>query len=94
MAAEALGLAFGAVSLASLFQACVDCYECIDRGKTCGRDLAILMTRLEIEKIRLSMWGESVDIFRASEGVYGVFERPQVQDAVYKVLKCIQVVSL
>jgi len=94
MAAEALGLAFGAVSLASLFQACVQCYEYIDRGKTCGRDLAILMTRLEIEKIRLSMWGESVDVFRASEGMSGVFERPQVRDAVYNVLNCIHMVSL
>lgn len=69
-------------------------YEYIDRGKSCGRDLAILMARLEIEKIRLSMWGESVDIFQASEGMRGAFEHPQVLDAVCKVLKCIHMVSL
>ncbi|KAL9608340.1 MAG: hypothetical protein Q9167_006829 [Letrouitia subvulpina] len=92
MAIEAIGLAIGAVSLAGLFQSCVQCYEYIDRGKTCGRDLAKLMTRLEIEKIRLLMWGESVDISRASEGMYGVFEREQVRNAIYNVLNCIHMV--
>lgn len=92
MAIEAIGLAVGAHSLAGLFQNCVQCYEYIDRGKTCGRDLAKLMTRLEVEKIRLLMWGESVDVFRASEGMYGVFEREQVRNAIYNLLGCIHMV--
>ena len=94
MAAEALGLTFGALSLASLFQICVQCYEYIDRGKACQRDLAILMTRLEIEKIRLVMWGESVDIFHVIESMNGVFKHPQVRNAIYNVLKCIHMVGL
>ena len=52
------------------------------------------MTRLEVEKVRLTMWGESVDVYQASEGKRGVFERPQVRDAVYSVLNCIPTVSL
>ena len=94
MAAEALGLAFGAISLASLFQTCVQYYEYIDRGKACRRDLAILMTRLEVEKVRVVMWGESVDVLQASEAKKGVFEQPQVRVAIYNVLNCIHMVCL
>ncbi len=93
MAAEAIGLAFGAISLASLFQTCVQCYEYIDRGRTYSRDLAKLMTKLEIEKIRLTLWGEGVDVFGESERLHGVFERPQVRLTIHNLLNCIYMVN-
>ena len=93
MAEAALGLAFSAISLAGLFQTCLDCYDLIDRGRNCGRDLGRLLTRLEIEKLRLSMWGESVDICRASERMSGMFEHRRVRNAVCDVLKRVYEVS-
>lgn len=94
MAAEAIGLAFGAISLASLFQTCVACYEYIDRGRNYSKDLARLMTKLEIEKIRLVLWGEAVDICGESDQRHGVFERPQICETIHNLLNCIYMVSL
>ncbi len=94
MAAEAIGLAFGAISLAGLFQTCVECYGYIDRGRTYSKDLAQLMTKLEIEKIRLVLWGEAVDICGESDQRHGVFERPQVRLTIHNLLNCIYMVSL
>lgn len=94
MAAEAVGLAFGAISLASLFQTCIEWYEYIDRGRTHSKDLAQLMTKLEIEKIRLALWGEAVKIGGESHQLHGVFERPQVRLTIYSLLNCIYIVSL
>lgn len=36
---EVIGLAFGAISLATLFQTCIECYESIDRGRTYSREI-------------------------------------------------------
>jgi len=93
MTAEAIGLAFGAISLASLFQTCVECYEYIDRDRTYSRDLAKLMIKLEIEKIRLTLWGEGVDVFRESERLHEVFERSQVRLIIHNLLNCIYMVN-
>ena len=93
MAAEALSPTFGAISLANLFQTCMECYDYIEREKTYLIDLAKLTTRLEVEKIRLLMWGESVDMVRNSERLSGVFDRPQVWQT-HNVLNCVYIVSL
>ena len=62
--AEAVGLAIGVVSLASLYQACVDCMECVSRGRNCGKDFELSMTRFILLKARLNAWGKSLQVDR------------------------------
>jgi Prion-inhibition and propagation len=59
---EVAGLVLGAARLAGLFSACLDCFALIDSGHTHGRDLEILLTKLDVEKTRLLQWGDAVGL--------------------------------
>ncbi|GFF93370.1 hypothetical protein IFM53868_07163 [Aspergillus udagawae] len=60
--AEAFGVTAGALSIAGLFNNCVDCFEYIQLGRNFGRDFHSSQLRLDMAKVRLSRWGEAVDI--------------------------------
>ncbi|GKT45968.1 heterokaryon incompatibility protein s [Colletotrichum spaethianum] len=62
MAAETFGVVAGALSIASLFNNCVDCFEYIQMGRHFGRDFERSLLRIDIAKARLSRWGEAVAI--------------------------------
>jgi Prion-inhibition and propagation len=53
---EVAGVVLGAgglAGLAGLFSACVDCFAFIQSGHAHGRDLEILLTKLDVEKARI-----------------------------------------
>ena len=52
--AETAGLVFGAVSLASLFTDCVDCFNYIRIGQTLEDDFPIYQTELDVLQLRFS----------------------------------------
>ncbi|MCJ1393892.1 hypothetical protein MMC18_006768 [Xylographa bjoerkii] len=56
---EVAGLVIGAVALASLSSDCIECLEYIDVAHSFNRDYNVLLTKLDIEKQRLLIWGES-----------------------------------
>lgn len=56
------GLALSAVSIASLFTSCIDCFNIVVTAKDFGRDYKLLCTALSIQKLRLFLWGESVGL--------------------------------
>ncbi|MCJ1381186.1 hypothetical protein MMC17_004295 [Xylographa soralifera] len=56
---EVAGIVIGAVALASLFTDCIECLDYIDVAQSFDRDYNILLTKLDIEKQRLLIWGES-----------------------------------
>ena len=41
------------------WQTCVQVFEIIDSGKKYGMDYEVLRVKLEVERIRLLVWGDS-----------------------------------
>lgn len=69
---EPFGIVASALSVAGLFNNCVDCFEYIQLGRHFGRDYATCQLKLDVAKLRLSRWGEAVKInddlrFRTTE---------------------------
>ncbi|KAK3905904.1 prion-inhibition and propagation-domain-containing protein [Staphylotrichum tortipilum] len=60
--AEPFGIVAGALSVAGLFNNCVDCFEYIQLGHHFGHDYERCQLRLDIAKTRLGRWGEAVKI--------------------------------
>ncbi|KAH8603013.1 small s protein [Bisporella sp. PMI_857] len=61
--AEPFGIVVGAISIASLFTACVDCFEYVQFGRHFGRDFETSKLALNCARLRLTRWGESVNIY-------------------------------
>jgi len=62
-AMEALGLTIG---LASLFSTCIECFEYYKTAQSLGTDIQTLLVKLDVEKTRLLIWGNTVGILQAS----------------------------
>jgi len=60
--AEAAGLAFGTISIASLFSTCLEALERIDLAQRHGEDYEVSLTKLLLLKARFHAWGESLCI--------------------------------
>ena len=65
--AEPFGIVAGAVSIAATFNACVECFEYVQLGRHFGRDFQTNQIKLDCSKLRLTRWGESVDIHNDPE---------------------------
>ncbi|PSS25225.1 hypothetical protein M430DRAFT_33010 [Amorphotheca resinae ATCC 22711] len=61
--AEPFGIAASAVGIATAFTACVDCFKYIQIGRHFGRDFQTDLLTLDFARLRLSRWGEAVDIY-------------------------------
>jgi len=61
--AEVFGIAASAISLALAFTTCVDCFEYIQLGRHFGRDFQTSLITLNCTRLRLSRWGQAVDIY-------------------------------
>lgn len=61
---EVTGLAVGTLGLASLFKTCLDLYDAFDCGSRHGVEYEILAVKVEVEKLRLALWGESMGFVR------------------------------
>ena len=75
--AEIAGLVIGGVSLSGLFTSCVDCFEYIQMGRAFGQNYTMCLLQLDIAKLKLSRWAESVN---ESPNQFGV-ELKSKQDA-------------
>ncbi|CCT72929.1 uncharacterized protein FFUJ_12826 [Fusarium fujikuroi IMI 58289] len=60
--AEIFGTVAGAISIAGLFNNCVDCFNYIQIAKHFGQDFSRYQLRLDVAKCRLARWGASIDI--------------------------------
>ena len=61
--AEAFGIVAGGVGVAAAFTACVDCFEYIQFGRHFGRDYQTNLLSLDFARLRLTRWGQAVNIF-------------------------------
>lgn len=68
---EPVGLAVGVVGLAAGFTTCMDCFEYVEIGKNFGNDFNICLLRLDVAKLRMTQWAESVGLTpeRARQGL-------------------------
>ncbi|KAK2742672.1 small s protein [Colletotrichum kahawae] len=64
--AEVFGIVTGALSIAALFNNCVDCFTYIQLGCHIERDYQTCQLKLDVAQVRLSRWGEAVGINRHS----------------------------
>jgi hypothetical protein len=60
--AEIFGTVAGTLSVAALFNNCVDCFEYIQLGRRFGRDYERCQLKVKIAQTRLSRWGLAVAI--------------------------------
>jgi hypothetical protein len=61
---EVIGLTMGALSLVSLFSRCVECFGYFSASKNFEKDQNTLLVRLDFERNKLLIWGNSVDVLR------------------------------
>ncbi|KAF4333465.1 HETS protein [Fusarium beomiforme] len=60
--AEVFGVVAGAISIAALFNNCIDCFDYIQIARDFGQDFPTYQLRLDIAKCRLTRWGAAIDI--------------------------------
>lgn len=61
--AESFGIVASAIGITSAFTACVDCFEYVQFGRNFGRDFQTSQLALDCARLRLTRWGESVNIY-------------------------------
>jgi hypothetical protein len=64
--AEIFGTVAGPLSVAALFNNCVDCFEYVQLGRHFGRDYERCQLKVDIARTRLSRWGQAVAIYEDS----------------------------
>ncbi|KAK2038281.1 heterokaryon incompatibility protein s [Colletotrichum somersetense] len=60
--AEVFGVVTGALTVAALFNNCVECFKYIQLGRRFGRDYEICQLKLDVAQTRLSRWGAAVRV--------------------------------
>ena len=89
---EIVGLTVGTLSLAGLFNTCVEAFSYLKAAQSLERDLQILLVKLDIQKARLLSWGNSVGITRAlNEGDNSILEDEQNMQIIKSTLESIHV---
>ncbi|KAH7161759.1 prion-inhibition and propagation-domain-containing protein [Dactylonectria macrodidyma] len=71
--AEAAGLAVGIIGLSGLFNNAVDCFEYVQIGRSLGRDFQTSLLRLDVARLQLTRWGESMGLGSALDEVQSLF---------------------
>jgi Prion-inhibition and propagation len=61
--AEPFGIVAAAVGIAAAFTTCVDCFEYIQLGRHFGRDFQTNLLTLNCARLRLTRWGQAVNIY-------------------------------
>lgn len=84
---EPVSLTISVVALASLFETCVKCFDYIELGRNYAHDCTILLAKLDVEKVRFSIWGRSVGL--ATPCPDNRLELPEIGPTVQKLLNCI-----
>jgi hypothetical protein len=61
--AEPFGIVSGAIGIAAAFTTCVDIFEYVHLGRRFGKDYQTNQLKLTLLRLRLSRWGQAVDIY-------------------------------
>ena len=89
---EPIGLAIGAITLASLFTECIECLDLIELAcSSSERDLTIQLCKLNIIKHQFMVWGESIGHLSPDEGRDGVLDQVKGHQEIKDVLQQISI---
>ncbi|USP82176.1 hypothetical protein yc1106_09450 [Curvularia clavata] len=61
--AEPFGIVAGAIGVAAAFTTCVDCFGYVQHGRHFGRDYQTELISLDCARLRLTRWGEAVNVY-------------------------------
>ena len=81
------------ISVVTSWETCIQVFEIIDSGKKYDRDYEVLRVKLEVERIRLLVWGEAVGLSEVERGKPSPdarLNREEVRTVVLRLLGCIQ----
>lgn len=87
--ADVAGLVLGVVAL---WKTCVEVFETVDSNRKYGMDYELLRVKLEVERIRLHSWDDSVGLRENNNNTRRPdprLERDDVANTVMRVLGCI-----
>lgn len=86
--ATAAGLVVGAVGLAGLFGQAVQCFNMLQLGVARNYDTLVLHQKLDNQKARFLIWGESINL-NAPSRASDLDHRPLVQDSIMNTMTLI-----
>lgn len=67
--AETAGLVIGGIGLLSLFDSCMSAFEYVDSGRQYGKDYNKAALKINLLRLRLSRWKQTVDIRDSLDGI-------------------------
>jgi len=82
------GTVLGVAGLAGLFSTCVEVIQDFSSATSFGTELGVLQVKMEVEKVRLLIWGQSLGIGDGDAVVDQALEREFVQSAAASLLVC------
>lgn len=65
--AEIIGLTASAITLASLFNNCIACFDLFQAAQRTEDDFKLLQVKLDLEKTRMLIWANTFGLFQATE---------------------------
>lgn len=93
MAEAGIGLATGAITLASLFTSCVECFHYFKSAQHCPEEAERLLVKLDCEKARLLTWGNTVGILHTrNEGRFSQLDEPENEELIRRCMT--QIIAL
>ncbi|KAH8930733.1 hypothetical protein BT69DRAFT_1188125, partial [Atractiella rhizophila] len=84
------------LSVVTAWKTCIEVFDIVQSGRNYGMEYQILRVKLEVERIRLIMWGESLglaDVDSLGSGTSraaAVLARDDVRETVLRLLGCVQ----
>lgn len=94
---EVAGLAIGAISMVTAWNACVQAFDTVSSARRIGFDHEIIQVKLEVERVRLLAWGEMVGLAIVQPGQSDPdrildprLNREDMRGTILKLLGCIQ----
>ena len=81
------------IGVVTAWETAVQVFEIVDSGKKYGMDYEVLRVKLEVERIRLMVWGDAVGLSEVERGRPSPdprLNREEVRTVVLRLLGCIQ----
>jgi Prion-inhibition and propagation len=86
-----VGEALGAISLGALFSTCVECFSYFRASQRMEKDCDILLVKLDIEKTRLLVWGNTVGLLDIpTHGRNSILEKADTIELLHRCLNGIE----
>jgi hypothetical protein len=85
-AIEAIGLTLRILSVAGLFSTTLDAIDWFIAARSYSEDYQLLITKVNIERLRLFRWGQAVGLARGASQQHELLQDPDVRGAVCELL--------